>query len=208
MNEWIQIYPGVQLPENAEIDAFVILGKPPRSQPPGKLALILGTGCVIRSHSIIYAGNVIGKNFQTGHGVMVRESNTIGDDVSIGTQSVVEHHVVIGNGVRIHTHVFIPEYSLLEDECWIGPRVVITNAKYPRSQGVKDRLQGAHIERGAMIGANATLLPGVRIGARALVGAGAVVTRDVLPGQVVVGNPARVVNSIEKIDVYKGSLNE
>jgi acetyltransferase-like isoleucine patch superfamily enzyme len=208
MNEWIQIYPGVQLPENAEIDAFVILGKPPRSQLPGKLALILGTGCVIRSHSIIYAGNVIGKNFQTGHGVMVRESNTIGDDVSIGTQSVVEHHVVIGNGVRIHTHVFIPEYSLLEDECWIGPRVVITNAKYPRSHGVKDRLQGAHIERGAMIGANATLLPGVRIGARALVGAGAVVTRDVLPGQVVVGNPARVVNSIEKIDVYKGSLNE
>jgi len=80
--------------------------------------------------------------------------------------------------------------------------VVITNARYPLSRDVKERLQGAHVEAGAIIGANATLLPGVRIGARALVGAGAVVTRDVPPGAVVAGNPARVINRIDRIDAY------
>ncbi|MBN2472458.1 MAG: N-acetyltransferase [Anaerolineae bacterium] len=133
---------------------------------------------------------------------MIRESNTIGDGVSIGTQSVIEHHVTIGDGVRIHTQVFVPEYSVLEEGCWLGPNVVITNARYPQSRGVKDRLAGAFIEAGAMIGANATLLPGVRVGAGALVGAGAVVTRDVPPGMVVAGNPARVINRVDQIDVY------
>ena len=87
---------------------------------------------------MIYAGNVIGRNFQTGNKVNIRESNRIGDNVSVGTLSVIEHHVEIGNNVRIHTQVFIPEFSVLEDGCWIGPNVVFTNAKYPlvaRSQG-------------------------------------------------------------------------
>jgi len=56
---------------------------------------VIGDGAVIRSHTVIYAGNRIGRGFQTGHGVMIRESNTIGDEVSIGTGSVIEHHVVI-----------------------------------------------------------------------------------------------------------------
>ncbi|MCS7072396.1 MAG: hypothetical protein NZM00_12895, partial [Anaerolinea sp.] len=76
------------------------------------------------------------------------------------------------------------------------------------SRGVKDRLQGAHIEAGAIIGAGAVLLPGVRIGARALVGAGAVVTRDVPPGVVVVGNPARILKAIDDIDVYAGEMDD
>lgn len=204
MGEFIRLYAGVVLPDDAQIEEFVVLGKPPRGHEAGALPLVLGAGCIVRSHSIIYAGNKIGTHFQTGHGVMLRENNTIGDHVSIGTQSVIEHHVTIGNKVRIHTHVFVPEYTVLEDGCWLGPRVVITNARYPLSKGVKDSLQGAYIEKGAIIGANATLLPGVRIGANALVGAGAVVTKDVPPGKVVAGNPARIINSIEHIDVYQG----
>jgi acetyltransferase-like isoleucine patch superfamily enzyme len=196
-------YPNVILPDDADIDVFVVLGKPPRGKQPGELALMIGAGCVIRSHSVIYAGNTIGAHFQTGHHVMIREDNTIGDDVSIGTQSIIEHHVTIQDKVRIHSQVFVPEYSILETGCWLGPRVVITNALYPVSRGVKDRLMGAHIEAGAIIGANATLLPGVRIGARALVGAGSVVTKDVEPGAVVVGNPARVINHIDNIEFYK-----
>lgn len=163
----------------------------------------IGSNATIRSHSVIYAGNVIGKNFQTGHGVMVRELNQIGDDVSIGTHSIVEHHVVIGNGVRIHSNVFIPEYCILEDECWIGPAVVMTNAPYPHSKNVKENLQGAIIEKGAKIGAAAVLLPGVRIGKGALIGSGAVVTRDVHENEVVVGNPSRVINNITKIADYQ-----
>jgi acetyltransferase-like isoleucine patch superfamily enzyme len=198
-NNFVRIYPNVSLPKDAQIDDFVVLGKPPHGRKPGDLLLSFGAGCVIRSHSIIYAGNSIGSGFQTGHGALVREENVIGDDVSIGTYSVVEHHVTIGNGVRLHTRVFVPEYSVLGDNCWLGPGVMVTNARYPRSEGVKERLIGAHIEAGAIIGANAVLLPGVRIGARALVGAGSVVTRDVAPGMIVAGNPARVINQIENI---------
>jgi acetyltransferase-like isoleucine patch superfamily enzyme len=202
-NNFVRIYPNVSLPKDAQIDDFVVLGKPPHGRKPGDLLLSFGAGCVIRSHSIIYAGNSIGSGFQTGHGALVREENVIGDDVSIGTYSVVEHHVTIGNGVRLHTRVFVPEYSVLGDNCWLGPGVMVTNARYPRSEGVKERLIGAHIEAGAIIGANAVLLPGVRIGARALVGAGSVVTRDVAPGMIVAGNPARVINQIENIKFYK-----
>jgi len=202
-NSFVQIYENVTIPADAQIDEFVILGKPPRHAKPGELPLVIQAGCVIRSHSIIYAGNKIGAHFQTGHSVVIREENSIGDNVSIGTQTVIEHHITIGNHVRIHTHVFVPEFTTLEDGCWLGPRVVITNARYPVSKGVKDRLVGAHIEAGAIIGANATLLPGVRIGVRALVGAGAVVTKDVAPGTVVVGNPAKVINNVDNIEFYK-----
>ena len=201
-NNFVRIYPNVSLPKDAQIDDFVVLGKPPQGKKAGDLALTFGAGCVIRSHTIIYAGNNVGARFQTGHSALVREENIIGDEVSIGTQSVVEHHITIGNGVRLHTRVFVPEYTVLGDGCWLGPGVMITNARYPRSEGVKDRLIGAHVEAGAIIGANAVLLPGVRIGARALVGAGSVVTKDVAPGMVVVGNPARVVNQVEKIKFY------
>ena len=199
---FVRFYPNGSRPPDAELDDFVVLGRAPRGHQPGDLPLVIGASCVLRSHTVIYAGNTIGVGFQTGHHVMIRERNTIGDRVSIGTQSVIEHHVTIGHGVRIHTQAFVPEYSVLEDGCWLGPNVVITNARYPESQGVKERLVGAHIDTGAIIGANATLLPGVRIGARALVGAGAVVTRDVPPGTVVVGNPARVINTVDQIDVY------
>jgi acetyltransferase-like isoleucine patch superfamily enzyme len=202
MSEY-RIYPNVSLPDDAEIDDFVILGKPPRGAEPGQLALAFGAGCVIRSHTVIYAGNQIGAQFQTGHHVMVREENTIGDHVSIGTQSVIEHHVTIHDGVRIHTQVFVPEFTILEAGCWLGPRVVITNALYPLSRGVKDRLVGAHIMPRAKIGANATLLPGVTIGEDALVGAGTVVTKDVPPGAVVVGNPARVIGNVGDIEYYR-----
>lgn len=151
---------------------------------------------------MVYAGNRIGDNFQCGHGVLVREENEIGDDVSIGSHSTVEHHVKIGNGVRLHTSVFVPEFSTLEDGCWLGPNVVVTNALYPRSRTAKQHLQGATIKRSAKIGANATLLPGVVIGENALVGAGAVVVKDVPPNAVVVGNPARVIKSITDIAEY------
>lgn len=200
---FVRIYANVTLPKDAQLDDFIILGKPPRGKKSGELPLSFGAGCVIRSHTIIYAGNTIGANFQTGHSALIREENIIGDDVSIGTQSVVEHHVTIGNGVRLHTRVFVPEYSVLGDGCWLGPGVMVTNARYPRSEGVKERLIGAHIEEGAIIGANVVLLPGVRVGARALVGAGSVVTKDVAPGMVVAGNPARVINQIENIRFYK-----
>ena len=194
-----RIYQAVELPPDAVIEDFVILGVPPRGHKEGEMKTVIGPGAHLRSHTVIYAGNKIGKDFQTGNKVNVRELNEIGDNVSIGTLSVVEHHVKIGNNVRIHTQVFIPEYSVLEDDSWLGPNVVLTNAKYPVSPGVKKSLRGPTIKKGAKIGANATILPGVVVGRDALVGAGAVVVHDVPDGGVVVGNPARLIKDISAL---------
>jgi acetyltransferase-like isoleucine patch superfamily enzyme len=194
-----RICENVALGEGTEVEDYCVVGTPPRGVPEGKLPTVIGDGAVIRSHTVIYAGNLIGRNFQTGNKVNIRESNRIGDNVSVGTLSVIEHHVEIADNVRIHTQAFIPEFSVLEEGCWIGPNVVLTNAKYPLSPGVKSQLAGPIVRKGAKIGANATILPGVVIGENALVGAGAVVVRDVAPGTVVAGNPARVIRNISEL---------
>lgn len=199
MRESAIVYPGVTTGTNLQLGEFVILGHPPRGREPGELETVLGADAIVRSHTVIYAGNRIGDRLQTGHQVMIREENEIGNNVSIGTGSVIEHHVIIEDDVRIHTQAFIPEVSILRKGCWIGPRVCITNAKYPLAPGVKESLKGATIGEGAKIGANSTLLPGVCVGAWALVGAGAVVVKDVPAHSVVVGNPARVINTVEHL---------
>jgi len=199
MTSTYRVYPNVEMGEGVMIGDFAVIGLPPRGRKPGELTTHVGSGGQIRSHTVIYAGNIIGDNFHTGHGVMVREENEIGHNVSIGTGSVVEHHVKIGHNVRIHSQAFVPEYSVLEDGCWIGPNVVLTNALHPLCPRAKECLKGPTIKSGAKIGANATLLPDIEIGERALVGAGSVVVSDVPPGAVVVGNPARTVKSIEAL---------
>ncbi|HEY3278326.1 MAG TPA: DapH/DapD/GlmU-related protein [Syntrophorhabdaceae bacterium] len=193
------IYPNVKLGQNCIVEDFAIIGAVPRGYEAGDLETVIGDNAVIRSHTVIYAGNRIGDNFQTGNKTNIRELNVIGKGVSIGTLSIVEHHVSIGDGVSIHSQAFIPEYTILEDGCWIGPNVVITNARYPKSRNVKETLKGAHIKQQAMVGANSTLLPGVVLGMGSLVGAGSVVTRDVGEKNVVAGNPAKVINSIDNL---------
>lgn len=193
------IYPNVKLGKNCIVEDFVIIGAPPKDYLPGELETIIGYNAIIRSHTVIYAGNRIGNNFQTGNKANIRELNEIGNNVSIGTLSVVEHHVKIGNGVRIHTQVFIPEFTVLEDESWLGPNVVITNAKYPKSPNAKKELKGPYIKKRAIIGANSTLLPDITIGEHAIIGAGSVVTKDVPARHVVAGNPARLINKIDNL---------
>ena len=127
------VFPGVVWEGDYWLGPFVIIGQPARGQTPGEKSTLIAAGASINSHTVIYAGNKIGKNFRAGHGVLVREDNEIGDDVSIGSGSNVEHHVRIGKGVRLHSNVFVPELSVLEDGCWLGPNVVLTNAKYPAS---------------------------------------------------------------------------
>jgi acetyltransferase-like isoleucine patch superfamily enzyme len=185
------VYPGVKLGKNVIIEDFCLIGVPPRGKKEGELETIIGDDSVIRSHTVIYAGNKIGNKFQTGNKANIRELNDIGNDVSIGTLSVVEHHVKIEDNVRIHTQVFIPEFSTLKKGSWVGPNVVFTNAPYPQSKNVKDSLVGPTLHENAIVGANSTLLPGVQIGKDAIVGAGSVVTKDVAPGDVVAGNPAK-----------------
>jgi acetyltransferase-like isoleucine patch superfamily enzyme len=194
-----RIYPGVVLGEDSCIEEFCVLGVPPRGGRDRDLRTVFGSGARLRSHTVVYAGNRIGRNFQTGNKVNIRELNEIGNDVSVGTLSVIEHHVSIGNNVRIHSQVFIPEFSVLENYAWLGPNVVLTNARYPRSPGVKENLQGPLIKEGAKIGANSTILPGVVVGKNALVGAGSVVVKSVPDNAVVAGNPARYIKDLSSL---------
>lgn len=205
MNDTIKVYSNVEIGNGGEIGEFVVVGEPPRRRKRGELKTVIGDNVIIRSHTVIYAGNKIGVNFQTGHGVLIRESNSFGDNVSVGSHSIVEHHVSIADNVRIHSNVFIPEFTTLEEECWIGPNAVLTNARYPKSRDVKKRLLGPTIGKRAIIGANATILPGVIIGEGALIGAGSVVSKNVPPNAVVVGNPIRIINKTTDIESYSAS---
>lgn len=165
----------------------------------------IGEGGRIRPFTTIYAGVVAGDRLQTGQGVTIREGNVLGDDVSVGTSTVLECGNRIGNRVRIHTGCFL-ELVTVEDGAWIGPRVVFTDDLHPPCEDYENCVGGAVVERDARIGANVTVLPGVRIGAGALVGAGSVVTRDVEPGTVVAGNPATFRRRVDELRCHRAFL--
>jgi acetyltransferase-like isoleucine patch superfamily enzyme len=157
----------------------------------------IGNSPLIRSGTIVYSNVRIGDRFKTGHRVLIRENSEIGNDVLVGTNSVLDGHCKIGNNVSIQTDVYITINTTIEDNVFIGPRVVTTNDKYMH-YGAK--LIGPTIKKGARIGANSTLLPGVVIGEGAVVGAGSVVTKNVPPGTTVVGNPARIMRRENRND--------
>ena len=188
------IHPNVVLGDDVVVEDYCVIGLPFKGMK--NELTIIGDNSIIRAGTYIYAGNQIGRNFQTGNKANIRELNKIGNDVSIGTLTVIEHHVTIGNGVRIHTQVFIPEHTILEKNCWLGPNVVVTNARYPKHPTVKTDIIGAHIKQNAKIGANTTLLPSITIGIDSLIGAGSVVTKDISDGVIAAGSPAKVLRNI------------
>jgi acetyltransferase-like isoleucine patch superfamily enzyme len=197
------VYPNVELGEGAVIEEGAVVGRPPRDAQPGELVTRIGAGAVIRSGSVIYAGTVIGDGFQSGHNALIRESNVIGANCSVGTQAVLEPGNQIGDGTRIHSLCFL-EHVTVGARCFLAPGVVFTDDPHPVCPRYLDCVLGAVLEDDVSIGGNATILPGVRIGAGSLVGAGSVVTRDLEPGVVAAGNPARVVRRVSELVCFKG----
>lgn len=197
-----EILDNVTLGKNVQVGDYAILGvvptKPPIS-PPHEGQLIIGDDSVIRSHSILYLGNKIGRNFQTGHGVLIRENNLIGDDVSIGTHSVLERENVIGHGVRIHTNCYIPEFVDIKDKAWLGPNVTILNVLHPPCPSWEECGRGIIIRENAKIGGNVTIGPRISIGKNSLIGCGSMVLNDIPDDSVAVGNPARVVKKVSEL---------
>ena len=181
----------VQLGLGATVDDGVALGYPPcrgENHP-----LIIGAGARIRSGTTIYGGSSIGSNLETGHNVVVREQNLIGDNFSIWSSSIIDYGCRIGNNVKIHSQVYVSQFTVIEDDVFIGPGVVLANDIHPGCPDAVECMQGPRIKRGAQIGVNCCVLPRVIIGEHTVIGAGSVVTKDIPPGVVAYGNPAQVV---------------
>ena len=140
----------------------------------------------------------IGKDTNIWQYCVVLPNAIIGSGCNICSHCFIENDVFIGNNVTIKNGVQVWDGSLIEDDVFIGPNVTFTNDKMPRSKNYLNKLQGPHIKKGASIGANSTILPGIIIGEFAMVGAGSVVTKDVPDYILVAGNPAKVIRSLKE----------
>jgi acetyltransferase-like isoleucine patch superfamily enzyme len=176
-------------PLEQSIDDGVLLDYPSsrhRFEP-----LQLGPGARLRSGTVLYAGSVIGARLQTGHNVVIREENHLGDDVSVWANTVIDYGCQVGRGTKIHCNCYVAQFTVLGEDVFLAPGVSVANDLYPGDPESARLMGGPEIGAGAQLGVNVTVLPYVKIGPGALVGAGSVVTRDLPAGCVAYGNPAR-----------------
>jgi len=146
----------------------VTLGFPSRERAgqSGFPGATIGNGAVIRSGTVIYCDVVIGDDFACGHTVLIREHTRIGDHVRVGTACVIEGECTIGSGSVLQSLVYLPTGTILGEEVFIGPNAVLTNDRYP--PGAHEALASPVIRDRAVIGANATILPGITVGEGAM----------------------------------------
>jgi len=166
--------------------------------------LRIGDGAKIRCGAVIYGGTTIGTGLQTGHNVTIREENEIGDNFQIWNCTTIDYGCKIGMNVKIHCNCYIAQFTVVEDNAFMAPGVTIANDIHPGCEFSAQCMKGPHIEEGVEIGVNVTILPFVRIGAHSVIGSGAVITKDIPPGSVVVGNPGRVICGIHDLKCQSG----
>jgi acetyltransferase-like isoleucine patch superfamily enzyme len=203
VHETAVVYPGTVLGEGVKVLEYAVVGKQPvlsprstakrEELPPAELA----DGSIVSTGATVFAGSKIGERVIVGDGACVRERCKIADDVVIGRGSLVENDTKIGARTKIQAHAYVTAYSTVEEDVFVAPCVVTSNDNFMgRTEKRHELVKGPTIRRGARIGAGAVLCPGIEIGEEAFVGAGAVVTKDVPPRTVVVGNPARVLRDV------------
>ena len=163
--------------------------------------LKLGAHARVRFGTVVYEGSTIGANLETGHGVVIREENQIGSGLRIWNNSTIDYGCWIGNDVKIHTNCYVAQYTTIEDDVFMGPGVTIANDPCPLCAMC---MKGPTLRKGVRVGVNVTLLPHIEIGAHSVIAAGAVVTKDVPPYSLVVGNPGRVTKTVDQIGCFVG----
>jgi UDP-2-acetamido-3-amino-2,3-dideoxy-glucuronate N-acetyltransferase len=146
----------------------------------------------------------LGKNVKIWHFAYVGDNTIIGDNVMIGSLAHIDYAVKIGNNTRIEGSVYIPPLTVIGNNVFIAPGATFTNDPYPMSP----KMIGVTVEDGAIIAARAVIKPGVTIGKNAVVGMGAVVTKDVPSETVVIGNPARVKYTREEYNKKKAEWEQ
>lgn len=198
------VYDNVVLGDDSFVGPQCILGEPNAAvYARGDYAnpsLSIGARAIIRAGTIIYAGSTVGSDFECGHRVTIREQSAIADHVRIGTLSDIQGHCRIDRYARMHSNVHIGQKSHVGEFVWIFPYVVLTNDPHPPS----NTLVGVTIDPFAVIATMSVVLPGVRVGADALVGASSLVRTDVSPESIVVGNPAREVGNVRQVKSRTG----
>jgi acetyltransferase-like isoleucine patch superfamily enzyme len=210
IHETAIVYPGTVLGEGVRVLEGAVVGKQPilsaRSTakreplPPAEI----GAGTVVSTGAIVFAGARIGARAVLGDAACIRERVTIGDDVVVGSGSLVENDTTIGAMTKIQAEAYITAYSTVEEHVFIAPCVVTTNDNFMgRTERRHELIRGPTIRRGARIGGGAIVLPGLEIGEEAFVGAGAVVTKNVEPRMLVVGNPARVMRAVAEDELLE-----
>jgi UDP-2-acetamido-3-amino-2,3-dideoxy-glucuronate N-acetyltransferase len=148
--------------------------------------------------AIIDAGATIGKGTKIWHFSHIMSGAIIGDNCNIGQNAVISTNAILGNNVKVQNNVSVYGGVICEDDVFLGPSCVFTNILNPRSFiSRRDEYRTTLVERGASIGANATILCGITVGRYAMIGAGAVVTRDVPPFALMAGNPARRTGTVD-----------
>jgi len=199
---FVVLYAGTVIGRGARIDDHVVIGKMPmrasrsaitretgEALPPAHI----GDGAIIGSSVVIYRGCRIGFHVLVADFASVREEVEVGDYTILGRGVTVENKCIVGKRCKIETEAYITALSAIGDDCFVSPEVTFTNDNFMgRTEERFKYHRGVTMQRGARIGGNATILPGVTIGEEAVVAAGSVVTRDAPPRQTVLGAPARV----------------
>jgi len=194
-----------------DVRAGAVLGRWPRSSPSSHRqvrndleALEFGRECIIGCNAVVYAGNRFGNQVMIGDLAAMRENNRIGDRVIIGRSVTVEYEANIHAGVIIQTGCHITDGAVIEEGAFFGVQVVTCS---DNSMGLAPRFQGPHIGRNARIGSNSTILPGVTIGANAVVAAGTLVARNIGSGKLVLGAAGREVMQAAQSDKVQGRMS-
>jgi acetyltransferase-like isoleucine patch superfamily enzyme len=204
------VYEGTVLGEGVQVLEGAVVGKQPTLSPRSTAKreplgpTTIGDGTIVSTGAIVFAGSTIGARVILGDQSCVRERVEIGDDVVLGRGSYVENDTTIGAMTKIQAEAYITAYSTLEEHVFIAPCVVTTNDNWMgRTEQRFGNVKGPTIRRGARIGGGAILCPAIEIGAEAFIGAGAVVTKDVPPRAVMVGNPARWLRDVPDVELLE-----